>query len=460
MMNYSILHQYQKNIVNFLWTHPHAVLSVDMGLGKTLSCLVFLSFLLQRNKGREKGTLHGIIVAPKRVAENNWMQEAAQWGMTDIVRLMTVAKGTKKQRIESLNDTSKPIKVISRDNVKDLHDSGLASCPNDFLILDELTSFKSTTSARTKAVCGINADRKIGLTGTFLANGAIDIYGQMLAIGIQINKMNFYAWRATYFRDALQGSGLQFQKWVMRGTLEDILQPIKANIYTLTAADYLDIPAVRETTHAIELNATQKAEYDNLQAFLACKVGDEMLSFDEGQKFAKLQTLCNGFVYVQDETTDERLSVRADYSDKLQAVAEYVTMCAEKNEPVLLFYSFKEEEKWLTEMLTERGLKLASVKEKDFIRKWNEGKCDVLMAHPASAGHGLNLQHGGRVIVWSSLTYNFELFKQANARLARQGQTRQTIINYFVAKNTVEEQMVKALTKKSKEQDQFTTITK
>ena len=459
-MNYSKLHQYQKNIVNFLWTHPYAVLSVDMGLGKTLSCLVFLSFLLERNKGREKGTLHGIIVAPKRVAENNWMQEAEKFGFSELVNLMTIAKGTKKQRLESLNDTSRPIKVISRDNVKDLHDSGLGSYPNDFLILDELTSFKSTTSARTKAVCDINADRKIGLTGTFLANGAIDIYGQMLAIGITINKMNFYAWRATYFRDALQGSGLQFQKWVMRGTLEDVLQPIKDNIFTLTAADWLDIPKVVEITHAIELNRSQKKEYDNLQAFLACKIGDEVVSFDEGQKFSKLQTLCDGFVYVQDEDTEERQTIRADYSDKLQAVADLCEVMHERGERVLLFYSFIEERKWLVELLTAKGLIVADAKDKDFIRTWNEGKCDILTAHPASAGHGLNLQYGGRVIVWSSLTYNYELFAQANARLARQGQTRQTLIHYFVAKDTVEEQMVRALTKKQREQNQFTTITK
>ena len=459
-MDYSRLHQYQKNIVNFLWTHPHAVLSVDMGLGKTLSCLVFLSFLLERNKGREKGTLHGIIVAPKRVAENNWMQEAQKFGFSELFALMTIAKGTKKQRFESLNDTSRPIKVISRDNVKDLHDSGLGSYPNDFLILDELTSFKSTTSARTKAVCNINADRKIGLTGTFLANGAIDVYGQMLAIGITINKMNFYAWRATYFRDALQGSGLQFQKWVMRGTLEDVLQPIKGNIFTLTAADWLEIPPVTETTHAITLSDKQLQAYNELQSFLSCEVGDEMLSFDEGQKFAKLQTLCDGFVYLDDEQSGERVTVRADKSDKLEAVADFVAMCAEKGERVLLFYSFVEERKWLVELMQAKKLRIADVKDADFMSVWNNGECDVLLAHPASAGHGLNLQHGGRVIVWSSLTYNYEYFAQANARLARQGQTRQTLIHYFVAKDTVEEQMVKALQRKSREQANFLQLTK
>jgi len=455
-MDYSRLHQYQKNIVNFLWTHPQCVLSVDMGLGKTLSCLVFLSFLLERNKGKHGKPLKGIIVAPKRVAENNWMQEAESWHLNELYCLMTIVKGNKKQRTEAINDEAHPIKVISRDNVAEI----VGYKGNDFLIIDELTSFKSVTAQRSKAVQSIDADRKIGLTGTFLANGAIDIYGQMLAIGITINKMNFYAWRATYFRDALQGSGLQFQKWVMRGTLEDVLQPIKDNIFTLTAADWLTIPKVVETTHAIELNTSQKNEYDNLQAFLACKIGDEVVSFDEGQKFSKLQTLCDGFVYVQDEETEERHAVRADYSDKLQAVTDLCEVMHERGERVLLFYSFIEERKWLVELLTAKGLIVADAKDKDFIKTWNEGKCDILTAHPASAGHGLNLQYGGRVIIWSSLTYNYEYFAQANARLARQGQTRQTLSHYFVAKDTVEEQMVKALTKKQREQNQFTTITK
>jgi SNF2 family DNA or RNA helicase len=215
-----------------------------------------------------------------------------------------------------------------------------------------------------------------------------------------------------------------------------------------------------ETTHAIELNRSQKDEYDNLQAFLACKIGDEVVSFDEGQKFSKLQTLCDGFVYVQDEETEERHAVRADWSDKLQAVADMCEVMHERGERVLLFYSFIEERKWLVELLTAKGLIVADAKDKDFIKTWNEGKCDILTAHPASAGHGLNLQYGGRVIVWSSLTYNYELFAQANARLARQGQTRQTLIHYFVAKDTVEEQMVKALQRKSREQANFLQLTK
>ena len=455
-MDYSRLHQYQKNIVNFLWTHPHAVLSVDMGLGKTLSCLVFLSFLLERNKGKHGKPLKGIIVAPKRVAENNWMQEADSWHLNELHSLMTIVKGNKKQRSEAINDEAHPIKVISRDNVAEI----VGYKGNDFLIIDELTSFKSVTAQRSKAVQSIDADRKIGLTGTFLANGAIDIYGQVLAIGITINKMNFYAWRATYFRDALQGSGLQFQKWVMRGTLEDVLQPIKDNIFTLTAADWLEIPPVTETTHAITLSDKQLQAYNELQSFLSCEVGDEILSFDEGQKFAKLQTLCDGFVYLDDEQSGERVTVRADKSDKLEAVANFTAMCAEKGERVLLFYCFIEERKWLVELMQSKKLRIADVKDADFMSVWNNGECDVLLAHPASAGHGLNLQHGGRVIVWSSLTYNYEYFAQANARLARQGQKYNVQIHYFVASDTVEEQMVKALQRKSREQANFLQLTK
>lgn len=450
------LHDYQKRMVNYLWVHDKCVLSVDMGLGKTISCLIFLDFLLKRGKGKHGKPLKGIIIAPKRVAENNWLQEATSWQLSELASLMVIVKGTAKKRKELIQDETKPIKIISRDNVKDITEYK----GNDFLIIDELTSFKSFDAKRSKAVQQIDADRKIGLTGTFLANGAIDIYGQMLAIGLKINNLNFYAWRATYFKDVLAGSGLQFQKWQLRVPMETVLEPIKEQLFTLTAQDFLTIPAVTEHVHSVTINEEQFHEYQKLQSLLCCEVGGEMLSFDEGQKFSKLQTLCNGFVYLKDEATSEIEAVRASTSDKLNDVADFVEMCAEKSERVLLFYRFREEKKWLVELFEQRKLRVCDVKNDDFMKLWNDGDCDVLMAHPASAGHGLNLQHGGRIIVWSSLTYNFEHFAQANARLARQGQTKQVQIHYFVAKDTVEEAMVTALRKKSNENETFKYLTK
>lgn len=446
------LHEYQKRLANFIAMHRRCIVSVDMGLGKTAAVLAWLDWF-RRAYDRRGLTMRVLIIAPKRVAENNWLQEAQKWGLVELYQRMTICAGTAKKRAANWSDDSKPIKIISRDNFKDYANTSV-----DVLILDELTSYKSPTAARSKAVQSINADVRVGLTGTFLANGAIDVYGQAAAVGLDMGG-NFYAWRATYFRDALAGSGLAFQKWRLSVPLDAVLQPIRKNIFTLTAADYLEIPAVTETTHAIEMDEETKRAIEELDAFLSAKVGEEVLTFEEGQKFAKLQTLCDGFVY-QETEDGQTEAVRGERSAKLEAVADFVSDCKDAGERVLLFYAFREEANWLRELLDERKVRHYDVKNADFMTKWNEGEIDCLIAHPASAGHGLNLQHGGRVIVWSTLTYNYELFAQGNARLARQGQRQNVQIHYFVADKTCEERAVAALRAKQKEQNEFLKLTK
>lgn len=438
------LHEYQNRIVAFLHQHQHAILSVDMGLGKTAATLAYI------NQARPKTIL---IVAPKRVAESVWLQEAEKWGYAHTASKMVIVKGTPKQRAKAIADNAHPYKIISRDNLKDVYGY---QC--ELLVIDELTSFKSVQSKRTQAVLSIKASRKVGLTGTFLANGAIDIYGQCAAVGLQFGGgLSFDAWRAIYFHDAVAGAGLQFQKWVLNKgiTIEHLLLEVQNCIFTLTAADYLEIPDVQHQWHRIELAKETRKAYDDLNAFLGFNLGDGVLTFDEGAKYAKLQTLCNGFVY-----DENGVAVRGKDTAKLQAVADFVAECAENGENVLLFYAYREEAVWLGELLTKRGIAFESVKKAGFLERWNAGKTQCLFAHPASAGHGLNLQKGGRVIVWSSLTYNYELYAQANARLARQGQTRNVQIHYFMAQDTCEWQVWNALQKKDKEQNEFLKLTK
>lgn len=438
------LHNYQQRIVDFIGSHPKCILSVDMGLGKTAAVLHWMAAANPKT---------ACIVAPKRVAENNWLQEAQKWGLEEVAAKMVIVAGTPKKRLSALADDARPYKIISRDNVKDVE-----GCAFEALVLDELTSFKSVTAARTKAVLSIRSWWRIGLTGTFLANGAIDIFGQAAACGLGWGNLNFYGWRGTYFRDVLAGSGLQFQKWKLNHPLEELLAPIRNNIFTLTAEDWLEIPEVTHTTHAIGMDKETERAIAELDAFLATKIGGETITFNEQQKFAKLQTLCNGFVYVDED--GETRAIRGAYSAKLEAVADFISDCKEAGEPVLLFYAFREEALWLAEMLDKRGVKYESVKAKGFVERWNAGETECLFAHPASAGHGLNLQHGGRVIVWSTLTYNYELFAQGNARLARQGQKLNVQIHYFVADGTCEERAVKALQNKQTEQTEFLKLTK
>lgn len=444
-----ILHEYQKRLANFIASHPHAIISVDMGLGKTAATLAWLAWFLRKHPAAT-----GYIIAPKRVAENNWLQEAQKWGLAEVAARMVICSGTAKKRAAALADAAHPIKIISRDNFKDY-----AGKVCDFLIIDELTTYKNHEAARTKAVCSIVAPIRIGLTGTFLANGAIDIYAQAMAVGLTWPAYNYYAWRGCYFRDILAGSGLAFSKWRLRVPLKELLAPIIDNIFTLTAEDYLQIPEMSHITHAIDVGPEIRTAIGELDAFLSMEIGGEVLTFDENQKFAKLQTLCNGFVY-QEQEDGSVVAVRGSESRKLTAVADFIADCRDAGERVLLFNAFREEALWLTELLNERGIKWCSVKRSNFLQLWNDGEIDCLIAHPASAGHGLNLQHGGRTIVWSTLTYNYELFAQGNARLARQGQRQNVQIHYFVADGTCERQAVAALVRKQQEQDEFLKLTK
>lgn len=435
------LHEYQKRIVTFLQQHKNAILSVDMGLGKTIAVLTFLQQLQPKNV---------LIVAPKRVAETVWAQEAEKWCLP-IAQMFTRCIGTKAKRHAAMTDETKPYKIVSRDNIKDLDTAKVW----DVVVFDELTSFKTIDSARTEKALQIQARRKIGLTGTFLANGAIDVYGQAAVCGLNRWGLNFYQWRATFFRDVLKGSGLAFSKWTLSQPLEKVLQPIQSDIFTLTAADWLEIPQVTEQVMPCELSAQTMSAIQELDAFLSTEIDGEIYAINDKQKFAKLQTLCNGFVY-----DENGAALRTKRSDKLEAVADFVAEMVEQGEHVLLFYAYRDEALWLHEMLTAKRCRVASVKAPNFLERWNAGEIDVLFAHPASAGHGLNLQHGGRVIVWSTLTYNYELFAQGNARLARQGQQKGVRIFYFVAKDTVEERIIKALRTKDKEQRVFLDLTK
>ena len=429
------LHEYQQRAAQFIATHANCILSVDMGLGKTAAVWSYIRYAQPASV---------CIVAPKRVAENTWKQEAEKWGWSDIADRCAIVSGTPKNRKAALQDESKPYKIVSRECVKEVQDWSF-----DLLVIDELTSFKNPESKRTRSVCSIHAGRKVGLTGTFLANGAIDIYGQCAAVGIRFG-FNFYAWRATYFRDALQGSGLAFHKWKLAVPLEQVLQPIADKIFTLTASDYLAIPPVSHIRHDISLDSDTMAAYRDLDAFLGFTLNGDTLTVEEGAKFAKLQTLCNGFIY---DTNGH--AVRSAYTAKLTAVADFVADCRDAGEPVLLFYAFREEAIWLQELLSERGVRCESVQRAGFMERWNAGETECLFAHPASAGHGLNLQHGGRIIVWSSLTYNYEYYAQANARLARQGQTRQVQVHYFLTCGTCEPRVWTALQNKDKEQKEF-----
>ena len=446
------LHQYQERLVGFLGSHDKSIISVDMGLGKTASVLHYLE------RRRPASVL---IVAPKRVAETGWLQEAIKLDLPHCSANQGIIFGAGAERRAALSDVAKPYKIIGRDNIKDAE--GMLF---DVLVLDELTSFKTVDCSRSRSVRSIAAPVRIGLTGTFIANGAIDIFGQAAALGLfkatekvsrkgRITVPEFYSWRSYYFVDVLAGSGMKFSRWKPVKPLPEILRPLQANIFTLRAADYLEIPPVSYVPHWVSLSTAERSGYDSMEAMLMAEVGGEVVSADEDARFMKLQTLADGFMY----DADGRPCRHKD-SSKLSEVAEFCARCAAEGERVLLFYAFKEEASWLCEKFDSYGLRYTSAKCRGFMEDWKSGNVDVLMAHPASAGHGLNLQDGGRIIVWSSITYNFEFWAQANARLARQGQRKAVQVHVFMAADTIEASKYEALMRKGDENEEFKELTR
>ena len=437
------LHDYQKRTVEFLKKEKSAILSISMGLGKTISTLYYI------NEIKPKTVL---IIAPKRVAEHVWKQEAKKWGLDDVYRKMVIVCGTPSQRKEKLENDAKPYKIIGRDNLSDLKNW---SC--EILVLDELTSFKSITAKRSKAVHAIKRKQTIGLTGTFLANGAIDIYGQAKAVGLYNGAgQNFYAWRATYFKNVMQGSRQAWEKWVLRVPLDEVLKPIQKNIFTLTSEDYLDIPEVEYIKHDIELKKDEFKEYMRLSTMLQINLDGVIHSVKEQAKFAKLQTACLGFIY--DTKTGD--AFRGKHCTKIDAVVELVERAVSEGESVLLAYGFKEEAIWIGEKLKKKGITFCSPNDKKFLEKFESKEVMVLIGHPSSIGHGINLQNAARICVWSSITYNYELWAQMNARLARQGQLKAVKIHVFSSKDTIEQNQFESVMKKDKEQNNFLEITK
>ena len=439
------LYNYQKRTAEFCKGKRSVILSVGVGLGKSVSTLVYLNSININSC---------LIVAPKLVAEKVWLQEMEKWGFTEMRERFTLVAGTKAQRAKAIRDSR--FLIIGRDNLSDVAGMGF-----DVLVMDELSSFKNHESKRSEAIYSIQAAQRIGLTGSIITKGAIDLFGQFCAVGLgnfatKKERSNaFYRWRATHFKDKLAGSGLQFQNWQLVTPMEKLIERAKPNIFTLTTADWLEIPKVTHVEHHVELSECEMSEYLKLNTMLHCELDGEVVSFDEAQKFAKLQTLCNGFVYVDGE------AVRSEHSTKIDEVVEFVDRCVGEGEQVLLFYAFKEKRAWIEEKLKRIHVKYCNVKDKNFMERWNSGDVDVLMGHPKSCSMGLNLHLGGaRICVWSSLTYDYEDWAQANARLSRQGQKKAVQIHYFMAKNTVEPRKLVSLKHKSNELNEFLKLTK
>lgn len=425
-------HEYQRVALNFLEKNNAAALFLDMGLGKTAICLTLVKYWAHDTM--ELGKC--LVIAPPRVAHDTWPRELKKWDHLQDLKYVTL-NGTPKQRLEKLQQEA-DVYLISRDLVAWIVELYGAKWPFDTVIIDELSSFKSHTSKRFKFLRRVRPlmKRVIGLTGTPASNGYMDLWAQIFLLdrGDRLGK-TITEFRRTYF-DALHFPSFTDYR-IRKGATDAIDDRIRDICLSMAARDYLSLKEPTFIDREVDLEANELSLYKRMERQALIEIGDTVVVARTAAVVSgKLLQLANGAVY------DEEKRAIHVHDRKLEALDELIEEA--KGEPVLVFYSFKSDyDRILKRIPAARKLET----EKD-IADWNAKQIKVLVAHPASAGHGLNLQDGGSIIIWFGLPWSLELYQQANARLFRQGQTEPVRIYHLLTAGTWDENVKKALADK------------
>lgn len=429
------LHSYQERAVSFIKDTPSCALWVDMGLGKTVTVLTAVSDLLASCEAQRI-----LIIAPLRVALTTWPQEISLWEHT---RHLThcVIKGSPKKRMELLKNDTSDIHIINRELVPWLVENAQKrgkGWPYDVIVIDEASSFKSSKTKRFKALRKTlpAVERLVELTGTPASNGLLDVWPQVFLLdrGERLGR-TFTGFRDKYFLGDYHG-----YNWTIRkGADEKIYNKLSDICLTLTAEDYIKLPKRIDTTISIDMPQSARNNYVELEKEFLLEVGDDTVEVLHAAALSnKLLQFANGAIYIDDEKNWTEV-----HDAKLDAMSEIVAETA--GQPLLVAYNYKTD---LARLLKRFPQAVALGKDPAQIESWNRGEIPMLLAHPASAGHGLNLQKGGNTIVWFGLNWSLELYQQFNARLHRQGQQKPVVIHHLVVENTVDETVVAALASK------------
>lgn len=381
-----------------------------------------------------------LVIAPKRVAEDTWSTEVEKW---DHLKHLKISKilGTPKKRLEAA-ESDADIYVTNRENVEWLVDNYFKNWKWDTLIIDELSSFKSSKAKRFRALKKVRPyfKRIVGLTGTPAPNSLIDLWPQLYLLdgGERLGK-TITGYRERYFVPGDRNQFVVFNYNLREGAEEAIHNKISDICVSMKADDYLDIPERIDNIVRIDMPKKALKEYEELEKELIIQLDDEDISASNSAVLTgKLLQMCNGAIYA-----DETKEVINIHDEKLNALMDIIE--AANGKPVLIFYSFKHDLIRIEDYLKKNKIKGQELGGSEDIKKWNDGEIPVLLLHPASAGHGLNLQYGGNIIVWFGLTWSLELYQQACARLYRQGQKESVVIHHIIARSTVDEDVMKAL---------------
>jgi len=431
MLVKSMLHQYQKRAIDFIINKRNVALFLDMGLGKTISTLTAIEDLKYNHFAVSKV----LVIAPLRVCNSVWEQEAQKWEHTKILDFVNLSGG-KTNMIKGLAKDA-DVYLINRENVTALVEHLGKNWCFDMMVIDESSSFKSPSSKRFKALKKVitKINYTVLLTGTPSPNGYMDLWSQiyLLDMGARLG-MNITAYRNRYFNRDFMGYSYELRY----GAVENIQSKIKDVVLSMSAEDYLDLPEVITTVQYQDMPRKLLDDYKKFKnsMVLSLKNEDKITAMSAGVLTNKLLQFCSGNMY------DENNKVHKIHTLKIDMLKEILE--DNPSETFLVAYNYKHELEDLQEHFKEV---VVLDKKASTVDKWNRGEIRMLLVHPASAGHGLNLQHGGNNIVWYGFTWSLELYQQLNARLNRQGQTKPVTITHL-AVGDVEKTLMQTLAKK------------
>ena len=438
-------HAYQRYCIDRLIADPRIALFLDMGLGKTIITLSAIYHLKYSRFAVRKV----LIIAPKKVAEATWQREAAKWDGVHILRMQTVL-GTRARRLKALN-TPADIYIINRENVPWLVEHYRNDWPFDMVVVDESSSFKNPRAKRFKALSYMypHIKRTVLLTGTPSPNGIIDLWSQIYLLdrGERLGG-TFSGFRNRYFTPGERSRDIIYTYDPKDGAEDAIMNAISDVAISMKANDYLQLPPVVEDTIPVVLDAKARRAYDTMERTMVLELlqsGEQITAASAAALSNKLQQLANGAVYNEEHKT------HAVHDCKIEAFMELIEQLNGKS--ALVFYNFQHDLARIVEALRQTNLRVRVLRGAEDELAWNHGEVDILLAHPASAAYGLNLQDGGNHVVWYGLNWSLELYQQANKRLHRQGQTQTVIVHHLVCTDTRDEDILHAISMKERAQE-------
>lgn len=435
-------YDYQQYAINFITHNPITAVLLDMGMGKTAITLMAIDYLMYEYFEIVKV----LVICPLRVTRT-WRDEVNKWEQLSGYRL-SIVTGTVAQRKKALAADA-DIYIINRENVPWLVEKSGVPFDFDMVVIDELSSFKNHQTARHKALMKVRSfiKRIVGLTGTPASQGLMDLFAEFKVLDCGKRLGRFIGqYRLNYFRPDKVNGNIVYSYKLLPGAEEKIYEKIQDITISMKAVDFLDMPELINTEYPVYLDESELQKYEALKNDLILSTpAHEVTAANAASLVNKLSQMANGAVYTDDE------DIITFHDKKLDALEDIVESANGK--PILVAYWFKHDYTRIVERLNKIGVKYMKIDSDESITKWNNKEIPVALIHPASAGHGLNLQQGGNTMVWFGITWSLELYQQCVCRLYRQGQTEGTVtVIHLIAQKTVDEKIMKALSEKDNTQ--------